>query len=77
MLFSCVFPAQTCFSDFWVNENYEYHNPNYSAKELFPVRHEMFFEMKLPMPNMVDAVLKKRYGPHFLTSVPDVSRLQL
>ena len=70
--------SQYCFSDFWANEtNYVYHNLNFSAEELFPVRREMFFGMRLPVPNQVDAVLEKSYGPHFLNKVPDVSRLQL
>ena len=69
--------SQTCFSDFWANEtNYVYYYHNFSAEELFPVRREMFFGMKLPVPNQVDAVLEKRYGPDFRTKVPDVSRWQ-
>ena len=68
-----MFFCPTGFSDTWVNENYEYYNLNYSAEELFPVRREMFFGIKLPVPNQVDAVLMKKYGPDYLTSVPDVS----
>ena len=41
---------------------------------MFPPRRELFFGLKLPVPNQVDAVLEKRYGPDFLTKVPDVSR---
>ena len=67
--------SQTCPSDFLANDtNDVYYDRNYSAEWLFPPRREMFFGMKLPVPNQVDAVLEKRYGPHFLTKVPDVSR---
>ena len=38
------------------------------------MRREDFFEMRLPVPNQVDAVLEEQYGPRFLTTVPDVSR---
>ena len=69
--------STTCFSFFLANytNNVKYET-NFSAEELFPVRREMFFGMKLPVPNQVDAVLEKRYGPDFRTKVPDVSRWQ-
>ena len=38
------------------------------------MRREDFFEMRLPVPNQVDAVLEEQYGPRFLTTVLDVSR---
>ena len=67
--------SQMFFSFFKaIYTNYIVYNKNFSAEELFPVRREMFFGMKLPVPNQVDAVLEKRYGPDFLTKVPDVSR---